>query len=106
MDEGEKEREEGVRAVERNKFCTGWRTGLGGEEKNCGGAWTGTGFERIYPDGARASSWILRYPGKYPNYAMQLRTFPGTLALDPRVLARFPRQQRASCFLAASGPKE
>lgn len=77
-----------------------------GRGKNCGGAWTGTGFERIYPDGARASSWILRYPGKYPNYAMQLRTFPGTLALDPRVLARFPRQQRASCFLAASGPKE
>jgi hypothetical protein len=62
MDEGEMERGRkfhGQTSVIKESTPAGgrvWRRG----KKNCCGARMGTGFERIYPDCASASNWILR----------------------------------------------
>jgi hypothetical protein len=81
--------------------------GLGGRGKKIAAEpRTGSGFERIYPGGARASNWILRYPrnlGEHPGCAVMSCTVPGTLALGPSDHDWF--STATARFLAASGPK-
>lgn len=106
MDEGRRRRRR-CTGVERNKFCTGWRTDLGGEGKKIA-AEPGRGL--VLSESTRTALEPALDP-QVPRKVPCLRCAGAYLPRYPRLPPRRPWPQRrwfstaTARFLAASGPK-